>query len=162
MDKYIFDTHGADSDLNERSGQQVEIIRQLTKDEVDDEIGKMFKIRFSDGFEADAFEDELSKVEWNHTDDRLWVKKICDKSFKLVEIRGLEDAYVDGYVVVYGEINLNDTIIEDYKSEYGEAADQVIAECLFEQTSKMKLGTLPVAATYEEAEKLAEDYMKEN
>lgn len=101
-------------------------------------------------------------TEWIHTSDRLWVKKICDKSFKLVEIRGLEDAYVDGYVVVYGEINLNDTIIEDFTSEYGEATNQAIAECLFEQTSEMELGTLPIAVTLEDAEELAEAYMKEN
>lgn len=60
--KYIFDSHGADSELNSRSGELVKIIRPLTKDEVDiDDVGPMFKVRFSDGFEADVFEDELSK-----------------------------------------------------------------------------------------------------
>ena len=173
MDKYIFDTHGADSDLNGRSGQQVEIIRQLTKDEADDEVGKMFKIRFNDGFEADAFEDELSKVEWSRTDDDQWVKPLGNRNFELVEIRELPN----GYVVAYGRfspVEYTDEDIDDvlqgygYKdqadviSQYGEDADQVIAECLFEQTSEMELGTLPVTATYEEAEKLAEEYMKEN
>lgn len=46
----------------ERSGQPVEIVRELTGDEVDVEAGPMFRIRFSDGLEADAFDDELTEV----------------------------------------------------------------------------------------------------
>lgn len=58
--KKIFDTHGGDSKLNGRSGQEVEIIRELTADECDKaEVGNMFRIRFDDGYETDAFEDEL-------------------------------------------------------------------------------------------------------
>lgn len=57
----IFDAHGADSELNNRSGQRMEVLRRLTSDEVDiNEVGQMFKVRFSDGFETDVFEDEIT------------------------------------------------------------------------------------------------------
>ena len=61
--KVIFDTHGNDSELNCRSGQEVEVIRSLTETECDiAEVGNMYKIRFADGMETDAFEDELIKI----------------------------------------------------------------------------------------------------
>ena len=57
-----FDTHGQDTELNHRSGERVEIIRPLTEDEADIfDVGPMFRIRFADGTEVDAFEDELIK-----------------------------------------------------------------------------------------------------
>ena len=60
-----FDTHGCDSELNSRSGAVVEVLRPLTEDEADlHETGPMFRIRFRDGFETDAFEDELDDVEF--------------------------------------------------------------------------------------------------
>ena len=60
MSKAIFNSHG-DSDLFLRDGKVVEILRPLTKEEADiEDVGMMYKIRFSDGFEVDAFEDELS------------------------------------------------------------------------------------------------------
>lgn len=56
----IFDTHGADSELNERSGLEVEVIRELTDDECDKfEVGNMYRVKFDDGCEIDAFEDEI-------------------------------------------------------------------------------------------------------
>lgn len=59
----IFDTHGADSSLNARSGQKVEVLRPLTDKEADlFETGPMYRVRFPDGFESDAFEDELLEV----------------------------------------------------------------------------------------------------
>lgn len=62
--KMIYDSHGGDSKLNDRSGQVVEVIRPLTADEADlVETGPMYHIRFSDGFETDAFLDELSHAE---------------------------------------------------------------------------------------------------
>ena len=61
--KYIFDTHGADSELNCRSGQIVDVIRPLTEKEADiEEVGPMFRIEFADGFQTDAFEDELKAI----------------------------------------------------------------------------------------------------
>ena len=56
----IFDTHGADSTYNDRTGQKVEVLRPLTEKEADLlETGPMFRVRFPDGLEIDAFEDEL-------------------------------------------------------------------------------------------------------
>lgn len=61
--KCIFDTFGSDSSLNVRSGQIVEIIRPLTEKEADLFLtGPMFHIRFADGFETDAFENELLEM----------------------------------------------------------------------------------------------------
>lgn len=66
-DTVIFDTHGNDSELNSRSGQQVTIIRPLTDDECDKaEVGNMYKVKFKDGYERDAFEDELIKESLNN------------------------------------------------------------------------------------------------
>jgi hypothetical protein len=48
----------------ERSGQTVTIVRQLSDTEVDeDEVGRMYRIRFADGVHADAFADELERNE---------------------------------------------------------------------------------------------------
>lgn len=60
----IFDTHGSDSELNVRSGQTVEVLRPLTYKEADLlETGPMYRVRFPDGYERDAFEDELLEVQ---------------------------------------------------------------------------------------------------
>ena len=57
--KYIFNT--TDSELRKYNGTEVEVIRPLTEDEADIfDVGNMYKVRFSDGYERDAFEDELS------------------------------------------------------------------------------------------------------
>lgn len=55
-------TEGIEADLAYRDNQMVEIIRPLTLDEADAEVGPMFKVRFSDGFTADVFEDELNRT----------------------------------------------------------------------------------------------------
>lgn len=58
--KKVFNTHGGDTSWNDRSGQVVEVLRPLTEDEADlFDVGPMFRIRFQDGTETDAFEDEL-------------------------------------------------------------------------------------------------------
>ena len=60
--KFIYDSHGADSELNERTGNTATIIRPLTEDEADiSDVGNMYKVRFEDGFETDVFEDEITK-----------------------------------------------------------------------------------------------------
>jgi hypothetical protein len=44
-----------------RSGQSVEIVRRIPANEFDEaEVGPMYRVRFSDGVETDAFEEELS------------------------------------------------------------------------------------------------------
>ena len=56
---YIFNT--VDTELLKYSGQTASVIRPLTEDEADIcETGNMYKIRFADGYETDAFEDELT------------------------------------------------------------------------------------------------------
>lgn len=64
MDRFArFDTHNGDSQWNERTGQRVEILRELTEAEADiSDVGPMFHIRFEDGVETDAFEDELTEL----------------------------------------------------------------------------------------------------
>lgn len=58
---YTFDTHGGYEELNERSGSPVLVLRALTEKEIDiNDIGPMYVVKFSDGYECDAFEDELS------------------------------------------------------------------------------------------------------
>lgn len=56
-----FNTHNGDSQWNERTGQRVEVLRELTEAEADIfDVGRMFHIRFEDGVETDAFIDELT------------------------------------------------------------------------------------------------------
>lgn len=62
-DKIIFDTHGGDSTWNYRSGETAVILYPLSEKECDiEDVGPMYRIRFSDGTETDAFEDELTKI----------------------------------------------------------------------------------------------------
>lgn len=61
--EYVFDTHGGDSELNFRTGQKCRVIRPLTEAEADiSDVGPMYKVMFQDGFQTDAFEDELCEV----------------------------------------------------------------------------------------------------
>ena len=56
----IFNT--TDSELKKYNGTEIEIIRPLTEKECDiEDVGNMYKVRFYDGYERDAFEDELSE-----------------------------------------------------------------------------------------------------
>lgn len=58
---YTFDTHGGYEELNDRSGSSVLVLRALTEKEVDiNDVGPMYEVRFPDGYQCDAFEDELS------------------------------------------------------------------------------------------------------
>ena len=58
--KKIFNT--TDSELKKYNGTEVEVIRPLTEKECDiADVGNMYKVRFYDGYERDAFEDELSQ-----------------------------------------------------------------------------------------------------
>ena len=56
----MFDCKGTDSELTKYDDCMCEVIRELTKDEADiDEVGRMFHIKLTDGYETDVFEDEL-------------------------------------------------------------------------------------------------------
>lgn len=59
----IFDSHGTDSELMKYDGCLCEVERELTSDECDiEDVGMMYHIKFMDGYETDAFEDELSEM----------------------------------------------------------------------------------------------------
>lgn len=49
------------TDLVKYNGQSFDVIRSLNAEEVDLEVAPMFKVRFQDGFETDAFMDEVYK-----------------------------------------------------------------------------------------------------
>ena len=56
--KALFNT--VDSELVNRNNNIVKIIRPLNNNEADiEDVGIMYKIKFTDGFITDAFEDEL-------------------------------------------------------------------------------------------------------
>ena len=62
METRIFKTIGSDEILKAHDMQPCVIVRPLTSREADlFETGPMYRIRFSDGFETDAFSDELFK-----------------------------------------------------------------------------------------------------
>lgn len=60
----IYDSHGGDSTLNERTGERCTVLRALTEEEADlADVGPMYEIQFEkDGFTTDAFGDELTPV----------------------------------------------------------------------------------------------------
>jgi hypothetical protein len=64
-DSVLFKNTGHDSHSLARhySGQRAVIVRQLGTDEVDDEVGPMYRVRFDDGEEFDAFDDELNMTD---------------------------------------------------------------------------------------------------
>lgn len=56
----VFDSHGTDSKLRKYDNSPCVVKRALTEEEVDiSDVGRMYRIQFSDGRVADAFEDEL-------------------------------------------------------------------------------------------------------
>lgn len=61
MPRFTYSGQNEDN-LKSHSGQTVTIVRPLTADEADlAEVGPMSRIKFSDGYEADAFDDELAE-----------------------------------------------------------------------------------------------------
>lgn len=51
-----------EEDLTARSGQPCEVLRELVAGrERDVEVGPMFRVRFSDGFTADVFGEEIAR-----------------------------------------------------------------------------------------------------
>lgn len=57
---YTYYGGGTEAPLRSRSGQTVTVVRELGDDQRDPEVGRMFLVRFVDGFEAHAFEEELT------------------------------------------------------------------------------------------------------
>lgn len=66
MDEAIFRSQSAVDGapgFRERSGETVTVIAEIREDDTevtsDDEVARLYRIRFSDGVETEAFEDEL-------------------------------------------------------------------------------------------------------
>lgn len=49
-------------DYTAHRGQEVIVVRRLGSDEADAEVGPMYRVRASDGWEGSAFADELQPV----------------------------------------------------------------------------------------------------
>lgn len=61
--KYTFNT--TDKELLKYNGTDVEVVRLLTETECNiEDFGNMYKVRFADGYERDAFEDELEEIKY--------------------------------------------------------------------------------------------------
>lgn len=61
----MFNSHGTDRELKKYDACLCEIQGELSEDAVDiDDVGKMYHVKFADGYETDAFEDELF---WDET-----------------------------------------------------------------------------------------------
>ncbi len=66
MDEAIFRSQSVSDGapgFRERSGEAVTILAEIREDDpevaTDDDVGRIYRIRFSDGTETEAFEDEL-------------------------------------------------------------------------------------------------------
>ena len=55
-----YDLTNSESDLHRHSGQTVDV---LGKVDLDHDEFTMYKVRFSDGFQAEAFDDELTVLD---------------------------------------------------------------------------------------------------
>ena len=108
--KYTFNT--TDKELSKYNGTDVEVIRPLTETECDiEDVGNMYKVRFADGYETDAFEDELSENKYyelmyfygRKDSGSIFIKTTLDMDLyyedeflqKLVERNELEAEYID-------------------------------------------------------------------
>ena len=56
---FLYYGGGTEKELISRSHQKCKVLRRLTKDEADIEVGPMYHVKFADGHEADVFVDEL-------------------------------------------------------------------------------------------------------
>lgn len=113
--KYTFTT--TDNKLSKYNGTDVEIIRPLTEAECDiKDVGNMYKIKFSDGYESDAFEDELEGIKYyelyyfygRKDSGSIYIKTTLDKDLyyedeflqKLVDSNELDASEVNGIVEI--------------------------------------------------------------
>ena len=113
--KYTFNT--TDTELLKYNGTDVEVIRPLTETECDiEDVGNMYKVRFSDGYEKDAFEDELEEIKYyelcyfygRKDSGSIYIKTTLDKDLfyedeflqKLVDNNELDANEVDAIVEI--------------------------------------------------------------
>ena len=59
--RYVDDPSTSETELHRRSGQHVNVIGPVPPESYDfSEVGPMSFVRFADGFEAEAFDEELT------------------------------------------------------------------------------------------------------
>lgn len=105
--KYIFNT--TDTELTKYNGAEVEIIRPLTEDEADIfDVGNMYKVRFANGYERDAFEDKLSRQK--HKFMEYIIEDVTEEEIIILEREGIE-WYPD-------DLNGRDIIIDGDENYY--------------------------------------------
>lgn len=97
---FIFQTQ--QSDLRHLQAKACEIVRPLTLDEADEEVGQMFKVRFDDGTEVDAFEDELTPNPRNLPEllralEQASLAEAYAKARPASDIRGYVEAMIDAH-----------------------------------------------------------------
>lgn len=61
--KHFCPLYTAEKELAKRTGQKVQVLRKLTRQECDEEyVGKMYLCKWEDGYIADVFKDELTFI----------------------------------------------------------------------------------------------------
>ena len=113
--KYTFTT--TDTELLKYNGTDVKVIRPLTEEECDiEDVGNMYKVKFADGYERDAFEDELEEIKYyelcyfygRKDSGSIYIKTTLDKDLyhedeflqKLVDRNELDASEVDSIVEI--------------------------------------------------------------
>lgn len=113
--KYTFNT--TDTELLKYNGTDVEVIRPLTETECDiEDVGNMYKVRFADGYERDAFEDELEEIKYyelfyfygRKDSGSIYIKTTLNKDLfyedeflqKLVDNNELDESEVDAIMEI--------------------------------------------------------------
>lgn len=117
---------------------------------------------------------------WILTDDDScqYVKQLSESEFHLIEL-SLINPKTDEYEVYYDEIDVDDYLddereklisilggfgynsIEDVISHYGENANQIMAECIFEHFGSF-FGNRVFIGKYDECEKFIKEYLEQN
>ena len=115
-------------------------------------------------------------IDWILTDDdsHQHVRKIDDHTFKLIEI-GLTDPDKQLFQVYTDTVCLSDypegevgqiirffgyDSLDHVQKEYGDRANQIIAECIFEHYGSFAAEPLATGLPFEQARSFIEDYIK--
>ena len=107
------------------------------------------------------------------TDDLQWCRKISDHEFEFIEVRNQLNP--DEYDVVRGTVDVNEALndeqigdpttgyydsIDKVKEDYGDDWEQIVAECIFEQTLEVDLTSMGPYPSEDEAENEVEKMIK--
>lgn len=78
--RYVEDPTTAELELHARAGQEVEVLGPVDPATYDAEVGQMCRIRFADGYEAEAFAEEvhyvstMKRFQVRDEDDGTWAE----------------------------------------------------------------------------------------